>query len=120
MKKLLIIEDEREFLDLIEYRAKFLGYDLYQDMNGETCMEQVEKFKPDLILMDINLPNKNGLELISEIRQKEQYQDTPIIALSALHHPKVIKKAMNSGANTYFTKTGDLNDLFVIVDQYLH
>lgn len=118
-RKILIVEDEIDFLELLKQRAQFHNYICEADISGKTCVQQTVEFKPDVIIMDLSLPEASGTELIKKIREIPEGKTVPIIVCSAYAETDKINNAIESGANTYFIKTGDLNDLFSILESYV-
>ena len=79
-KKILVIDDEKPIADILEFNLKKEGFDVYCAYDGNEALEKVEEVKPDLILLDIMLPLRDGMEVCREVRKK---YDTPIIMLTA-------------------------------------
>ncbi len=118
-KKLLIVEDDAEFLMILGPIAKAHDYLIEIDMTGENVMEKARQFEPDLILLDIHLPKLNGLDLLYQLVGEPVLKDKPIVILSATYHPTLVQEALSRGAVDYFTKGGNLNDFFGIIQKYL-
>lgn len=118
-RKLLIVEDESEYIIILGPQAKRYGYECEIDMTGETCVEKALSFEPDAVLLDMNLPKISGLGLIHKIRNHEKLSKLPIVVLSAVNQPEVVKEAMDRGANAYFSKSGKMEDLFHTLDEYI-
>lgn len=119
-KKILIVEDECEVRSLLMSRAeKYCGYDCRWDAEGNEVVSLCLSFKPDLVLLDMNLPKAHGLDIIKQIRAHGELQNLPVIVFSASGQRELVDKAMNSGASLYFTKGGSISDLFDVVDEFL-
>lgn len=73
--------------------------------DGEAAVEKINKEKFDLVLLDLILPKKDGLEVLKEVRENSELRKMPIVVLSNLGADEDIKKALNLGANDYFVKT---------------
>lgn len=114
-QKILIVEDEIELAQIMGKRARHRGYVALFDYSGENCLTLAREQKPALVLIDMNLPKVNGLWLIRYLKQDPALSRIPIIVFSALHEMDVIKAAIDLGANAYFTKSGELEDLFDVV-----
>ncbi len=82
MKKVLIIEDNSDNIDVVE---AFLEdyFELLKAMDGKMGLEMAIKEKPDIILLDISLPEMDGVEVLTEIRKNQEIKDAPVIALTA-------------------------------------
>lgn len=120
MKKLLIVEDEKDFVEMITARAKKLGFQCIIDPHGSLAFEIAKKYAPDAVLVDMNLPKMSGLGVIQCLKTNSELSHIPIIALSAIHDQEVVREALDRGANAYFTKGTDLNVLFTTVHDYLN
>jgi two-component system response regulator VicR len=79
-KKILVVDDEKPIADILQFNLKKEGYAVYCAYDGNQALEMVEEINPDLLLLDIMLPNRDGMEVCREIRKK---YDMPIIMLTA-------------------------------------
>ena len=80
MKKILVVDDERPISDIIKFNLTKEGYEVVTAFDGREALEQFEAEKPDLVILDLMLPELDGLEVAKEIRKTNH---TPIIMLSA-------------------------------------
>ncbi len=117
-RKILIVEDESDFAITLALQAKIRGYKCELDLTGSECIDKAKNFAPEVILLDMNLPHISGLGLIQEIKNHQELSHIPIIILSALNQRDVVDEAMNRGANAYFTKGSNLDDLFNVIKEY--
>ena len=104
-KKILIVEDE---VTLNKALVEFLtgeGFEILSALDGEQGLEMVKKNIPDLILLDIILPKKDGYEVLDEIRKDEKTKNIPVIMLTNLESQEDIVKALEKGATTYLVKS---------------
>ena len=101
MKKILVVDDERPISDIIKFNLTKEGYEVVTAFDGREALEQFEAKKPDLVILDLMLPELDGLEVAKEIRKTSH---TPIIMLSAKdsEFDKVI--GLEIGADDYVTK----------------
>ncbi|MDU6653093.1 MAG: response regulator, partial [Streptococcus vestibularis] len=101
MKKILVVDDERPISDIIKFNLTKEGYEVVTAFDGREALEQFEAEKPDLVILDLMLPELDGLEVAKEIRKTSH---TPIIMLSAKdsEFDKVI--GLEIGADDYVTK----------------
>jgi len=105
MRKILIVEDDEIVQDLVN--ATLGGdsrYDLLQAFDGERGLELAYEQKPTLILLDIDLPKLNGLEVCRALRSDPNYASIYILMLSALSQHEDIKAGLEVGADDYFVK----------------
>ena len=82
-KKILIVDDEPDILDILEYNLEKEGYEVAQAKNGNKAIAKANDFNPDLILLDIMMPKKDGIEVCRELRQKLKFSNTYIVFLTA-------------------------------------
>ena len=104
-KKILIIEDD---VILREVLSDFLvkeGFTVVTASNGEEGVNQAKKKKPDLIILDIILPKKDGFEVIKDLKRDEKTEKISIVLLTNLESLNDIEKALNLGATTYLIKS---------------
>jgi len=102
-KKILIIEDELVLLKAIENKMTIEGYNIVTALDGEDGLAKIQKEKPDLILLDIILPKKNGFEILE--RMQKIGDKTPVIIISNSGQPVEIDRAMALGIKDYLVKT---------------
>lgn len=106
MKKILIAEDEEILLNVLKDRFEVEGWEVAIAIDGEETMEAIKKSLPDLVLLDLVMPKKDGFEVLKEVRSNPEFKNLPIIiVLSNLGSDEDIKKALALGANDYFVKT---------------
>jgi two-component system, OmpR family, alkaline phosphatase synthesis response regulator PhoP len=103
-KTVLIADDEPNIVVSLEYLLEKNGYVVKVARNGEEALTCVEQFRPDLILLDVMLPLKNGFEVCQKIRQTPEWQDTRIIMLTAKGRDTEVSKGLALGADAYITK----------------
>jgi len=113
MKKILIIEDDDFFRELI--RKKLLSnknFEIIEAIDGEKGIEAMKEKKPDLVLLDLLLPNVDGFEVLSRAKGDSDISKIPIIILSNLGQQEDIEKALKLGANDYLIKSQfDINQI---------
>ena len=103
-KTILVVDDERDLLDLIEYNLKKEGYDVLKAEDGLEGIRLAKKYNPNLVLLDIMMPNMDGLEVIDMFKANESLRDTPIVFLTARADEKTELKGLDKGADDYLTK----------------
>jgi CheY-like chemotaxis protein len=116
---ILLIEDARETTLMISDYLENAGYQVLAARDGLTGIEQAKRFRPSLILMDIQMPNLDGLEATHRLRADPQFRTVPIIALTALAMPGDRERCLAAGATDYITKPVSLKKLTRIIDKYL-
>ena len=104
-KKILIVEDERSLSELVENELDSMGFDARVAGDGELAMKLARSFDPDVIMLDLILPKKGGLEVLKELKIDPALKTIPVIVLSNLSGDESIRMAMTFGADDYFIKT---------------
>lgn len=102
---ILIAEDEQELRDLYALRLECESFKVVFASNGEEALEKTLKEKPDLILLDIMMPKKSGMEVLKELKSKPETSKIPVIMLTVLPHEEVKKQASDLGAIHYLIKS---------------
>jgi DNA-binding response OmpR family regulator len=104
MKKILFIEDEsalqKTFRDILEKE----GYQMISALDGESGLRLAKSEKPDLILLDLILPRKDGFEVLKELKSDESTKEIPVIVLTNLEDIESVERAIELGATTYLVK----------------
>ncbi len=119
-KKILIIDDARDMVDLLTYELKGKGYEVVGAYDGQAGFTKYLEESPDLIILDLSLPKLNGYEVCRKIRREKNDTRTPIIMLTA--HDQEVDKIVGSvlGAEKYITKPFDSEYLLSEIDKCLN
>lgn len=104
-KTILVVEDEETLHKIIKAGLEKEGYKVYVATDGEKAFDVASSKKPDLILLDIVLPKKSGLDVLKELRASEQGKSTPVIMLTNLSDTEDMNTAHDLGALDYLVKT---------------
>lgn len=110
MQKILIIEDDIFIRDIAEHKLIEAGYVVYKTADGGSALAKVKEIEPDLVLLDLSLPNKHGFDVLAELRE-EGFVDLPVIIFSNENGPDIEENAQKLGATYFFkamTGTGEL------------
>ncbi len=118
-EKILIVEDHLLHMKLMEMTLRSQNYTLLKATSGEEALDMALREQPDLILMDIRLPQMSGFEVTKKLRQNPEFRHTPIIALTAHAMAGDRESVINSGCDTYLSKPVDTRRLPGIVAQML-
>lgn len=102
--KILVADDEADILEIIEFNLQAQGYDVTTAKNGDEAFEKAKKIKPDLIILDIMMPGKNGIEVCQMLRMLPDFKQTLIVFLTALSDESTEIKGLETGADDYLTK----------------
>lgn len=103
-KRILIADDEPDILEIISYNLSNEGFDVYTAKNGDEAIERAKQLNPDLIILDIMMPKKTGVEVCSFLRTQSIFQNTIIIFLTALNDEVSHIKGLETGADDYISK----------------
>ncbi len=103
-KQILIADDEPDILEIIRYNLEKEGYEVHTAKDGNEAIEKAKQLYPDLIILDIMMPRKNGVEVCSILRTQPSFQDTLIIFLTAMSDESSQIKGLETGADDYISK----------------
>ncbi|HSK13344.1 MAG TPA: response regulator transcription factor [Phnomibacter sp.] len=102
--KILFADDEADILDIISYNLEKEGYEVIQAKDGQQALDLCKAHRPDLIILDIMMPKKTGIEVCNTLRQLPDHKETPIVMLTALNDETSHIKGLDSGADDYISK----------------
>lgn len=105
MKSILIVEDEDFLCRALEDNLRAEGYGVDLASDGGEAIERIKAKKPDLVLLDIMMPKKDGFYALEEIKKSPEWKLIPVIMLSNLGGDAEIKRALEMGADDYFVKS---------------
>lgn len=118
-KKILIVDDEENIVISMEFLISQAGYELQIARNGQEALDKVSSFSPDLILLDVMMPNVNGFEVCRRIRENPAWQDIQIIMLTAKGREVEVTKGLALGVNSYIIKPFSTKELMAEVKRIL-
>lgn len=104
-KKILIVDDEMDTIEFIEYNLKKEGFTVITAMNGRDAIEMAKEHNPDLILLDVMMPELDGIETCRELRTYSEFKDTSIIFLTARAEDYSQIAGFDAGGDDYIIKT---------------
>ena len=102
--KILLVDDEPDILEIISFNLEKVGYQVTTASNGLEALKQAKKTLPHLIILDVMMPELDGIETCERLRQEEQFQDTIIMFLTARGEDYSYVAAFDAGADDYVTK----------------
>lgn len=111
MTKILLVEDNELSADMLTRRLKKRGYEVHLATDGQKAVDMTIALLPDLVLMDISLPELDGFEATRQIRKNPKTAAVPMIALTAHALPVERARALEAGCNDYDTKPVELERL---------
>lgn len=111
MKTILIADDKDSSRELIRALLERAGYRVHEAADGHEAVEQARTNRPDLILLDLQMPRLDGFGALRELRQEQYFRDVPIVALTAYAMHGDREKALDAGFTSYVTKPVNLTEL---------
>jgi two-component system, cell cycle response regulator DivK len=110
-RRILIAEDKATSRELLRTVLEKQGYIVNEAADGEQALEQARVLRPDLILLDLQMPVRNGYEVLGELRREERFSTLPIVAVTASAMRGDREKALAAGFSGYLPKPLSLSDL---------
>ncbi len=117
--KILIVDDEPNIVLSLEFLMKKAGYDVRTAADGEAALEAIAATCPDLVLLDVMMPRKNGYEVCQAIRENPAWKDTRVIMLTAKGRDVEREKGLALGADDYITKPFSTQEVVERVQEML-
>ena len=98
---ILIIEDEEHIRNILDYNLRLDGFEVYLAEDGRQGLELADQKKPDVILLDSMMPEMNGLEVLSQLKQNKHTENIPVFMLTAKAMTQDVGQALSEGADDY-------------------
>lgn len=111
-KKILIVDDEVQIVNVITRLLSEAGYEVRKASGGKEAIEKIAEEQPDLVLLDINMPDMDGFEICRKLRSDPANDSLPIIMLTGKEEPSNIVRALEAGADDYVFKPSGKEELF--------
>jgi len=118
-KKILVVEDNELNLKLFRDLLEANNFEVIENRDGKRVLELTQTEKPDIILMDIQLPDISGMDLIERIKADELLKKIPIIAVTAFAMQEDKDNILNSGAEEYISKPISITKFLEVINKYL-
>jgi len=119
-KKVLIVEDESDVLELLVYNIKQAGYNVITAEDGKEALWKVKTYTPDIIILDLMLPVMNGIEVCKILRNDPLYSKTPILMLTARASENDRIEGFEAGADDYIVKPFSMRELLIRIKKLLN
>ncbi|MCP5096456.1 MAG: response regulator [Chloroflexi bacterium] len=119
-RSILLVDDEPQTRDLLRLMLKRDGYDVYEAEDGYDALDKVKKIIPDMVLLDVMMPDIDGITVCERIRADEETAEIPVVMLSARTHLSAVEKGVIAGATRYLTKPIGRPDLLRHVQEVLN
>ena len=119
MKKILIVDDEKDIVETLKFMLEASGYSCFCAYNGEDGLKMAKEIIPDLIILDVMMPKMNGFKISRLLKFDVKYRDIPILMLTARSQESDKQIGEETGANEYITKPFEIDDVLNSVAKYL-
>lgn len=116
-RSILIVDDDEALADVLSIRLSRQGFTPSIAASGQLALALARAEKPDLILLDLRLPDMDGFELCQQLVDDEQTSEIPVIILSGLQQPDIIRRSRAAGCHYFVHKPFDPNALLTLIEQ---
>ena len=117
--KIAVVEDNKTNIKLIRYQLEMEGFEVHIEETGNAGLKMIKSQKPDMIILDIGLPDINGFDLCEKLRKNESTKDCPIILLTAKSEDRDKIEGLKLGADDYITKPYNADELTLRIKNLL-
>jgi len=118
-KKILAVDDEKHIVRLVQINLEKEGYEVATASTGREALERVSDFQPDLIVMDVMMPEMDGFEALKKLKENPETRDIPVIMLTAKAQDADVFRGWQSGADLYLTKPFNPAELLSFIKRLL-
>ena len=115
--RILVVDDEESIRDLVSTGLRFAGFEVDTASDGREALGKIPAVRPDLVLLDISMPELTGIEVLEQLRRNGV--DVPVVFLTARHAPGESAHALRIGADDYVTNPFSLDDLVARIEAVL-
>lgn len=115
----LVVDDEPMTRDLLRMMLRPAGFEIFEAEDGLDALEKVKKRKPDVIILDVMMPNLDGIGMCAILRQQEETAHIPVLMLSAKTHLNAVEEGMRAGATKYLSKPVSRKELIQHINEVL-
>lgn len=119
LKRILVVDDEVHVIQLVDLALRTEGFEVIAACSGQEALQKAASEKPDIILLDINLPDKNGLDVCKLLKANENTRRIPVLLLSAMSQEQKIEQGLSVGAVAYITKPFQVKPLIQKIREVL-
>ena len=116
-EKILLVDDDQDFAQLLEFDLRKKGYNVARAGNGEEGLEKVKTENPGLIILDIKMPKMDGYTFVRRLKKEPDSKDIPVIVLTSYEPMKDMFQL--EGVSDYFVKSANMEALLKVVEKYL-
>jgi CheY-like chemotaxis protein len=118
-KRVLVVDDHHVNRELIRCVLETRGIEVSEAVDGNDALEKLSRLRPDMILLDVQMPQLDGFGTIERIRRMPAFTAVPVVALTALAMPDDRERTLRAGFSAYMTKPVDFRELDMILNLYL-
>jgi len=118
-KKILVVDDDKSLVKSLKYQLEKRGFSTYVAYDGKQAIKKVESHPPDLILLDIMMPEMDGYEVMKALKRQADTAKIPIVVMTGVEIDGSRVKALSVGATEYFTKSGGFSQMFQAIEAIL-
>lgn len=115
-KIIVVVEDEPDTAEMLAEMVRLGGYRVYKTYDGEEGITLISRLKPDVVVLDIMMPDMSGIDLLKYLRQTEAMANIPVILVSALNTPEGVQEGLDAGANAYLSKPVAYDDFIETIN----
>lgn len=120
MKKILIAEDDKFLANAYRFKLDKAGFEVKIVSDGEECLETLKTFVPDILILDLVMPKKDGFSTLADMKADEKLKNIPVLIASNLEQEEDINRGMKMGANGYIIKSNlSLDDLVAEINKMI-
>jgi len=116
-KRILVVDDERQIVKLVEVNLRKAGYDVVCAYDGVEALEKVQSEKPDMLVLDVMMPRMNGFDVLKKLQANPDTERIPVIMLTAKAQDADIFAGWQSGVSSYLTKPFNPRELLTFVQR---
>jgi DNA-binding response OmpR family regulator len=111
----LLIDDDPRLVGALQIRLEAAGYTVHTAFNGDDGLSAARKLKPHLLILDVNMPGMDGLQVCRVLRADNQFRRTPMLVMSAITHEGAKRDAMEAGATQFIAKPYDAGRVMAVI-----
>ena len=117
MKKILVVDDDPAIRMLLADYLRNFGHEVVESDSGQSCLNELDNALPDIVLLDLQMPDMTGNQVLKEIRSNENLESLPIVMLSANEESHAVKDQEGVTADRYVQKPFDLKGILKIIEE---
>ena len=118
-KKILIVDDDPALVETLSFRLRKQGYSVFNALTGADGIQRAQNERPDVVLLDLGLPDQDGLEVCSKLADDPDTCGTPVSVVSGQDRPNIVRETRAAGCEFYVRKPYDPNALLTLIQAAL-